>query len=121
MKNKNGYTIIELMIVIVVVGVFAFVAINKASYAFSDNEVALKELEEQKASVIESAAKRYGEEHLDIFKGSDTTFIRVSDLVDNGYLLSDSEGNVSGDSSIKKTAKIELILKDDKVSAHLEV
>lgn len=119
MKNKNGYTIIELMIVIVVVGVLAFAAINKASYAFSDNNEALKELEKQKTTLIENAAIRYGEEHMDIFEESKTTYIRVTDLIENNYLLVDEDGNISKE-AVDNNQKIELVFKDDKVSAHLE-
>lgn len=120
MKNKDGYTIIELMIVIVVIGIFAFVTINKASYAFSDNSEVLKELEEQKTALIETAAEKYGNEHMDVFEESNSTYIRVTDLIEGNYLLLDENGNIAGDSNINKSQKIALTLKDDKVSAHLE-
>lgn len=120
MKNKDGYTIVELIIVIVVIGIFAFVTINKASYAFSDNTEVLKELEEQKTALIETAALKYAKEHKEVFGDANKTYIRVSDLIKENYLLLDADGNVSGDSNINKSQKIALTLKDEKVTAHLE-
>lgn len=113
MKNKNGYTVIELMVVIAVVGVFAFVAINKASYAFSDKVDAENELLNQKVKNIETQAKRYGEENLELFEEGKTIYIRVKDLIDNNYLENNGY-------SIDENKKIELVLKDKKVKAHLE-
>lgn len=117
MKNRNGYTVIEFIIVIAVVGIFAFVAINKASYAFSDNTEAMKELEAQKINLIENAAVKYGEDNKEtLFEESSSTYIRVVDLIDNNYLLTATDDNID----INKNQKINLVLKEDKVEAHLE-
>jgi len=117
MKNKNGYTIIELIVVIAVVGIFAFVAINKASYAFSDNVEATKELEKQKTNLIENAAVKYGEDNKDsLFEESSSTYIRVIDLLDNNYLLTSTDKASEFDGN----QKIQLVLKDEKIEAHLE-
>lgn len=118
MKNNKGYTVIELIVVIAVVGVFAFVAINKASYAFSDNVEAEKALYEQKVGMIETAAEKYAEDNKELFKESKITYIRVADLVDAKYLL--SQENSESVVSIDNNQKIELILKKDKIEVHLE-
>lgn len=113
MKNKRGYTVVELIVLIAVVGVISFVAINKASYAFSDNAEAEKTLSLQIEKTIETQAIRYGEDHLELFEDSHTVYIRVLDLKENNYLLNSS-------TDIDENQKIELILKNDKVSAYLE-
>lgn len=118
MKNNKGYTVVELIVLIAVVGIFAFVAINKASYAFSDNVEAEKTLLEQKVKTIETAAEKYAEDNKDIFEESKTVYIRVADLIDAKYLLSQENSELN--SSIDNNKKIELILKDDKIEAHLE-
>jgi len=117
MKNNKGYTVIELIVVIAVVGIFAFAAINKASYAFSDKVEATKELEKQRVALIESAAVKYAEDNKEeIFKDSASTYIRVVDLVDNDYLFT----AVGEDSETENNKKIKLVLKEDKIEAHLE-
>lgn len=114
MKNNRGYTVVELIVVILVVGVIAFVCINKASYAFSDQEIAVTELMEQKIELIEKQAIKYGEDNKDLFEESKTIYIRLIDLIENKYLLNNS------DSEINNNQKIKLEYKDDKVIATVE-
>jgi len=111
MKNK-GYTVIELLIVIVVVGVISFTAINKASYAFSEEVEELEELEIQKQKLIENQAANYGESNKDLFDESNTIYIRVKDLIEGNYLKESFSSNGE--------QKIKIVLDDDKVSAYLE-
>lgn len=119
MKNKNGYTIIELVIVLAVVGVFGFALLNKASYAFSDNAKAEENLLAQKVKNIEMQAEKYGEDHQELFEENNTAYIRVSDLIKAGYIRSQESNDVVV--SINDNKKIELKLKDDKVIAKLEI
>lgn len=114
MKNNRGYTVVELIVVIVVVGVLAFVGINKASYAFSDQEVALEKSTNFKIELIEKQAVKYGEDHKELFEESTTTYIRVIDLIENKYLL-ESEND-----SIGVNQKIKLEYKDENVTATFE-
>ena len=89
--NKLGYTKIELLIIIVLLGIVAFITINKTSFAFAkDDKEAILEVEK----LIEMQAEEYGEDHLELFKESDTTFITVNDLVENKYMLGNDEGLV---------------------------
>lgn len=114
MKNQRGYTVVELIVVIAVVGIFSFAAINKASYAFSDNTEATKELEKQKALMVENAAVIYGEEKKEeLFSDTSTIYIRVKDLKEQGYLF-------TSDEIINDDQKIKLELKEDKVKVYLE-
>ena len=84
MQNK-GYTIPELIIVIVVVGVFSLIAISKASYSFqNDNDIT----EETKEMILIKTSKAYGESILDTLK-SDDIYINGKDLVDAGFLVDD--------------------------------
>ena len=117
MKNKNGYTIIELIIVIAVVGIVGFVFLNKASYAFSDRVEAEENLIIQKTKNVEMQAIKYGEDHKGLFEETKTTYIRVIDLIEENYIESQESEDLT--TSISDNSKIELKLIDEKVSASL--
>lgn len=85
MKNNDGYTILELVIVIVVIGIFSFIAINKVSYAFEDTNITSIETEEL---IIKKAATRYALSIIDTIKDNDV-YITGKDLVDDEYLVDD--------------------------------
>lgn len=84
MKNK-GYTIPELLVVIVVVGIFAIVAINKASYAFVDDDSINKETEEM---ILIKTSTAYANSILETLK-SDDIYITGKDIADAGFLVDD--------------------------------
>ena len=113
MKNNRGYTAVEVLAIIIVVGVLAFVAINKASYAFPDHSRS-EDIKESQSSLVETIAIKYGTEHKEIFKESDTVFIRIQDLIENKYLEENSL------SELNNNQKIKLVFSDEKVHATLE-
>ena len=84
MQNK-GYTIPELVIVIIVVGIFSLIAINKASYAFVDNDVVSEETEEM---ILVKTATSYASSILETLKNDDI-YVTGKDLVEAGYLVDD--------------------------------
>mgnify|MGYP001095802278 CR=1 FL=1 len=87
--NKLGYSKVEVLIVVVLLGVVAFITINKTSYAFGmDNTKIAAELK----NLIEIRATDYGLEHKEIFEESGEYVVTVEDLIDNHYL----EGNADG-------------------------
>lgn len=91
MQNK-GYTIPELIIVVVVVGIFSLVAISKASYAFqNDDDIT----EETKEMILIKTSKAYGASILETLKNDDI-YINGKDLVEAGFLVDDDNtyGNV---------------------------
>ncbi len=90
--NKLGYSKIEVLAIIVLLGIVAFITINKTSYAFAnDDSSAVKEV----IKLIEIQAEDYAMDHLEIFEESKTTFITVNDLVENKYLIGNDEGLVT--------------------------
>lgn len=84
MQNK-GYTIPELIVVIIVVGIFSLIAINKASYAFVDNDVVSEETEEM---ILVKTATSYASSILETLKNDDI-YVTGKDLVEAGYLVDD--------------------------------
>lgn len=112
--NKLGYTKIEVLVVVVLLGIVAFITINSTSYAFAiDQTESVNEVK----SLIEKQAEEYALENLDLFAEASTNYILVSDLVDNGYMMTNSEGMVTSPDNSGKTFnenKIKLEYNKDK-------
>lgn len=112
--NQLGYTKVEILVIVVLLGVVAFITINKTSYAFAiDNTKAVEEVK----NLIEIQAEDYALEHLDLFDETETTFISVSDLVDSGYLITNDRGLVTNPADSNKSFndnKIKLEYNKDK-------
>lgn len=112
--NKLGYTKVELLIVVVLVGIVAFITINKTSYAFAiDNTDSVEEVK----NLIELQAEDYAMDNLDLFKETDTNYIIVDDLVEAGYMIGDNKGLVIDPSNSSKSYndnKIKLEYNKDK-------
>ena len=87
--NKLGYSKIEILVVIVLLGIVAFITINHTSYAFAiDKNEAIEEVE----YLIEVQAEDYALPNTTLFEETNTTYISVDDLIEAGYLA----GNESG-------------------------
>ncbi len=87
--NKLGYSKIEILVVIVLLGIVAFVTINKTSYAFAVNGAdAVKEVN----YLIEIQAEDYALANTSLFEETNTTYISVEDLIEAGYLIGNEDG-----------------------------
>ncbi len=89
MKKKNGYTAIDLLIVIVVFGVLTFFTISKVSYALSDNKEEVYNLE---VKYIELQAEAYGNTKIEEIKAKPTT-VTVDHLINEHFLDPDDDSN----------------------------
>lgn len=111
--KKNGYSITEMLIVVMVLGVATLVFIGATSNAFKDDS---KDIYEQTEHLILHQAEMYGKT-LDVLKEEKNAVITVDDLVKNGYYVaSDSSGNVTDPRNTKATLnglKIKLVYEDD--------
>lgn len=87
--NKFGYSKIEILVVIVLLGIVAFITINKTSYAFEVDES--KAVDEVKY-LIEIQAEDYALANTTLFEDTNTTYISVDDLIEAGYLAGNEEG-----------------------------
>ncbi len=107
--NKLGYTKVELLIVVVLVGIVTFIMVNKTSYAFAiDNTETINDIK----NIIEIQAEDYAMDHLEIFSEVDSTYINVDDLVENGYMIGNNKGLII-DPSDNKTTLNELKIRLD--------
>lgn len=98
--NKFGYTKVEVLIVVVLLGIVAFITINSTSYAFAiDSTESVNEVK----ALIEKQAEEYALDNVDLFLESTTNYILVSDLVEKGYMMSNNEGLVTSPDGSGKT------------------
>ncbi len=98
--NKFGYTKMEVLVVIVLLGIVAFITINSTSYAFAiDTTDSVKEVK----TLIEKQAEEYALDNLDLFNEADTNYILVSELVENGYMMANDDGIVTSPDNSGKT------------------
>ncbi len=117
--NKFGYTKMEVLVVVVLLGIVAFITINSTSYAFAiDTTDSVKEVK----SLIEKQAEEYALDNLDLFKEADTNYILVSELVENGYMMANDDGIVTSPDNSGKTfndnkIKVEYNKDNNKVEA----
>ena len=109
MKNK-GYTIPELVVVILVIGIFSIVAINKASYAFVDTDTIGEQT--QNLILIKSATS-YANSIKDELKNEMERYILGKDLVAAGYLIDDENNYIS------MKIKLSYSVDTDKVSVEI--
>ena len=117
--NKFGYTKVEVLVVVVLLGIVAFITINSTSYAFAiDTTDSVKEVK----TLIEKQAEEYALDNLDLFKEVDTNYILVSELVENGYMMANEDGMVTSPDNSGKTfndnkIKVEYDKDNNKVEA----
>lgn len=98
--NKFGYTKVEVLVVVVLLGIVAFITINSTSYAFA---IDLTDSVNEVKALIEKQAEEYALENLDLFSESSSNYILVSDLVENGYMMTNDDGMVTSPDNSGKT------------------
>ena len=86
--NKLGYSKIEILVVIVLLGIVAFITINKTSYAFAVGSEAIDEVK----YLIKVQAEDYALANTTLFDETATTYISVDDLIEAGYLIGNDDG-----------------------------
>lgn len=110
---RNGYTTKELLIVIILLGVFTLGMLGSTSYAYKDSS---SDYFEDIVNIIEKEATLYGTT-LTNLKEEGSLVITLNDLVQNGYYVADDdEGNVIDPRNSNATLnglKIKILYKED--------
>ena len=119
--KKIGYTLVELLILVIVMGVAAFFTIRSVSYALVDNT---NELYNDSIHLILESAKAYGNDNLEALKES-SMVVTVQDLIDKSYLGCEEDGSfkdVRTKGATLNDLKVAIIYdeKSDSVNAELE-
>lgn len=111
--KKNGYTTKELLVVIIVLGLFTIGILSSTSYAYKDRS---EDYYKETVNLIEKQAVLYGKT-LTSLKEEGNLVITLNDLVENGYYVADDkEGNVVDPRNSKSNLnglKIKLSYQDD--------
>lgn len=120
MKNKKGYTAVELIVVIAVFTVGYFVAANILSKDFDvDYE---QDLYEEKITAIETQAAIYGENHNELFAESSDIYMTIEELALANVIISTSEGVVADPRNSEETLndlRVKISNNDNKVTAEV--
>ena len=117
--KKNGYTLVELLILIVGLGFVMLIILPKLSTAFNNN---YDELYQNSLNVYLHNATVYGNNIIkDEVKNSDNYIISINDLVKNGYatLIDGDIKDVNGNSMLN--IKIKLIYDEVSDSVYAEI
>ena len=122
MRNKKGYTGVELVIVIAVFTVGYFLIANTLSYNFDvDYEEDLYNL---KIASIEEQAAIYAEGHTDMFVESNDVYMTVEELAVNNAIISTSDGVVADPRDSENTLndlRVKITNEDEKITAEVLV
>jgi len=112
--KKNGYTVPELVIVIIIFGVVYFLVANNISYAFTldvDQELYNLTIES-----IEKKAQIYGEANLDLFDEDKDIYLTVNDLIERRIIFPDKDGKIVDPRNENKelnNLKVKITLEED--------
>ena len=93
MKNNKGYTSLDIIIIVVVLGISALILIPRISLAFKDES---EEIYQDQINLYLKQAKKYGEDNIDKIKENENSIVKsVEELIDEKYIGSDiySDGN----------------------------
>ena len=113
---KNGYTLKQMLIVIVILGIFTLGLFAATSNAYKDNS---EEYYEDKIQIIEKQATLYAES-IEELKETGNMVITVNDLVEKGYYIADKNGDVvdpRNDKATLNSLKIKLSYENEKYKA----
>lgn len=125
MKNKKGFTLIEILCVIVIIGILSVIAtisIVNLSSKSKDNLYCAK------IELIENIAESYGIKYElelnnsnELYNGYKSLKIKVSTLVDAGKLEPDKKNDVINpkDNTIMNDIDIILYLKNNQIKAEI--
>ena len=128
MKNKNGFTLVELLAVIILLGVIVAIAAPNILGVFNQNK---KNLYCTKIAILETDAIKWGEDNLSLlptisgsqtYESADFT-IKVQRLIDDGITRVDDPDTASvldpRDDSSLNNVEIKVYLKNNKVYAKI--
>jgi len=121
MKKIKDKKIIILALILVTFSISYFVIVNKVSYAFEENydfNVALQ----NKENVITKCAEAYGNANIESFNEEGLLYITVQNLIENGCLAPNEEGNIvdlKNSHGTMNDKKIRIKYENEKISAEI--
>lgn len=119
MRKKNGYTFIDILIVVVALGLVTLFTVPKLSHAFENDKDTLYN---DSLELYLNQATKYGNTIKNEVKENNSYIVSIKDLVDKGYIGS-TDGDVTDirDGSSMLNIKIHLIYDTEKNSVYAEL
>lgn len=119
MRKRNGYTFIDILIVILSLGLVTLFTVPKLSHAFENDK---NELYNDSLELYLNQATKYGNTIKSEVKENNSYIVTIKDLVDKGYIGS-SDGEVTDirDGSSMLNMKIHLIYDEEKDTVYAQV
>lgn len=117
--KKNGYTLVELLVVIITLGLIVFLVINKTSYAFKNENTTNTDSD---IHLILRQAREYGSK-LENLKEEESVVITVKDLIESGYVVGEDNTYITSEGDNLTDLKIKISYdkeKDEITAATLE-
>ena len=90
--NKKGFTMVELLAVLILLGVLAIIAIPAINSTINSSKEKAKEAQ---AEIILDAAQSYASEHTELLPKKGITVFNISDLIDKNYIDSSDADSIA--------------------------
>lgn len=119
--KKNGYTVIDMLIVVVVLAVSAVIILPKMSMAFKSDK---NELYNSTMNLYLNQATLYGNKNKDEIKKSESEVVTINDLIDAGYIGAYADKNlidIRDNKTVMNDIKIKLIYDKDNDNVYAQV
>ena len=114
--NKKGFTLTELLVVIALISIIVLIAVPSV---VAISKRINKRVYNSKVQEIVTAAELYGTNNPDLFNGRTEVKVYVSELIEKGYVSTDSKADAivcKADSSTYRTSKGCVVNPVDKAS-----
>ena len=121
LERLKDVNLIIAIIVFILFTVLYFSNVNKLAYAFDDS-IDTVAMEKIKIDVIEKCSLKYGEDNKKNI-GDENLYIKVGDLIDNGYLATNIDSDVfdlNNNKSLRESV-IKISNKDDQISVEVNI
>ncbi|MBR1416367.1 MAG: hypothetical protein IJ572_00925 [Bacilli bacterium] len=120
--KRNGYTVYDILIIIVILGISALIVIPRVSNALKEYDNKDEVYNEIMADYLK-LAEMYGNDNKEKIKEESNTVVSIDDLIKEGYIVSSTEEIIDIRDNYTKmnNIKIKLIYNEDedKVIAEL--
>ena len=100
---KRGFTLIELIVVIIILGLMALVAFPAITKVLNDSK---NDTYDAQVKTIVKAAKAWGVEHPTLLNETECIKVKVATLVSNGYITNGIPKNPKDNTGMNGAVKI---------------